>query len=148
MGISLRERALRCLAQRDHSRAELTRKLASHGTEEEVAEVLQRIGELGLLNDERFAEGYVRAKAGRLGNGRLAQELARKGVTRETISEALSAPEAGNELERARGIWTRKFGKAPADMQEWARQARFLQGRGFAVETIRKILKDCHDEPA
>jgi len=145
---SLRERALRCLALRDHSRAELARKLAGHGSQEGIAQVLQNMEELGLLSDGRFAENFVRAKAARLGNGRLAQELARKGVDRETISTVLAAPEAEDELGRAREVWARKFGAPPADKQEWARQARFLQSRGFATETIRKLLKDCHDEPA
>jgi regulatory protein len=144
----LRERALRCLALRDHARAELARKLAGHGSPEEVAAVLQSLDELGLLSDDRFAESFVRAKAGRLGNGRLAQELARKGVDREIIGTALAGSGAANELARAREVWARKFGAPPADNREWARQVRFLQGRGFATETIRKLLKDCHDEPA
>ena len=148
MPLSLRERALRCLALRDHSRAELARKLADHGLPEEVAQVMQGLDERGLLSDERFAESYVRAKAARLGKGRLAQELARKGVAREIIAEALAGADAENELGRAREVWTRKFGAPPADRVEWTRQARFLQGRGFATDTIRKLLKDCHDEPA
>jgi regulatory protein len=146
--MQLRERALRYLALRDHSRLELVRKLAPHGTEDEVAAVLQGLGELGLLSDDRYAESFIRAKARRLGNGRLSQELARKGVEREVIAQALAGADAGDELGRARTVWARKFGAPPADSREWARQARFLQGRGFATETIRQILKDCHDEPA
>ena len=148
MALSLRERALRFLALRDHSRLELARKLAAHGTQEEVAAVMQRLDELGLLSDGRFAESFIRAKAGRLGNGRLRLELARKGVDREIVAQALAGSGGDDELPRAREVWDRKFGALPADAREWARQARFLQGRGFATETIRKILKDCHDEPA
>lgn len=146
--LSLRDRALRCLAQRDHSRQELARKLAAHGSPDEVAVVLQDLKERGLQSDSRFAGGYVRAKARRMGNGRLAKELARRGVDRELIGEALSGPQMEDELQRAREVWRRKFGTPPSDGPEWARQARFLQGRGFAIETIRKLLKDCHDEPA
>lgn len=148
MPLSLRERALRCLAQRDHSRLELNRKLAAHGTEEEVAEVLQGLEEMGLLCDGRYAESFVRAKAGRFGSGRLRQDLARRGVDQDLIAQALAGSEAEDELGRARAVWARKYGHAPADSREWARQARFLQGRGFATEIIRKVLKDCHDEPA
>jgi regulatory protein len=148
MPLSLRERALRYLAQRDHSRLELAGKLAAHGAEEEVAEVLQRLDELGLLSDNRFAESFIRAKAGRLGNRRLRQDLARKGVDREIIDQALTGAEGDDELGRARSVWGRKFANPPADSREWGRQARFLQGRGFATEIIRKVLKDCHDEPA
>lgn len=148
MPLSLRDRALRCLAQRDHSRVELARKLSAHGSLAELAEVLHDLKEQGLQSDSRFAGSYIRAKARRLGNGRLAQELAKRGVDRELIGEALAGPEVEDELGRAREVWNRKFGAPPTDRQEWARQARFLQGRGFAIDTIRKLLKDCHDEPA
>ncbi|MDY0013373.1 MAG: recombination regulator RecX [Rhodocyclaceae bacterium] len=149
MPLSLRERALRYLAQRDHSRAELIRKLASHGEEEEISQVLARLDELGLLSDTRFAESFVRSRANRLGNGRLRQDLARKGVDRDTIELALAGEHCqGSELERAWEIRARKFGEPPTNGREWARQARFLQGRGFATDIIRKVLKDWNDEPA
>lgn len=148
MTLSLRDRALRCLAQRDHSRAELARKLVGHGSPEEVADLLQSLKELGLQSDSRFAGTYVRSKANRLGNARLAQELVRRGVERDLIGEVLTGPDVEDEMERARAAWNRKFGTSPTNQQEWARQARFLQGRGFAMDTIRKLLKDRHDEPA
>lgn len=143
---SLRERALRYLAQRDHSRQELIRKLAAHGSEEEAAQVLHSLEDLGLLSDNRYAESFVRAKAERFGTGRLRQELARRGVAQEIIAETLAGTE--DELGRARAVWARKYHAPPADSREWARQARFLQNRGFATDIIRKVLKDCHDEPA
>ncbi|ATE61390.1 recombination regulator RecX [Thauera sinica] len=145
---TLRERALRYLAQRDHSRAELARKLAGHGSAEEVAEVVARMGELGLQSDRRFAEAWVRGKAGRFGTARLRNELARRGVERELVDAALAAECVESELERARAVWRTKFGTAPADAREWARQARFLQTRGFAAEVIRKLLKEQPDESA
>lgn len=143
---SLRERALRYLAQRDHSRQELIRKLAAHGSEEEAAQVLHSLEDLGLLSDNRYAESFVRAKAERFGTGRLRQELARRGVAQEIIAETLAGTE--DELGRARAVWARKYQAPPADSREWARQARFLQNRGFATDIICKVLKDCHDEPA
>ena len=144
----LRERALRHLARRDHSRAELMRKLAPHGSEEEVEAVLARMAELGLLSDRRFAEAWVRGKAARFGAARLRIELARRGVERELVDAALAGECADNELERARAVWRAKFGAAPGDTREWARQARFLQTRGFAGDVIRALLKEHPDEPA
>ncbi len=47
-----------------------------------------------------------------------------------------------DDLERARAIWARKFGAVPENPKEWARQARFLQSRGFAPEVVRRLLKD------
>jgi regulatory protein len=138
---SLRERALRYLARRDHSRAELTRKLAPHGTAEEIAAVLDRMSELSLQSDARMAASWVRGHAERFGHARLQNELARRGVARELIEETLADEDLATDLERASALWRAKFHTAPADAREWARQARFLNGRGFSAETIRTILR-------
>ncbi len=149
MATSLHERALRCLAQREHSRAELARKLGTLGSEEEVSAELDRLIELGLLSDARFADAYVRAKAARFGASRLKSELARRGVGAEQIGLAIADNCPESEFERACDIHRRKFAAAPADAREWARQARFLQGRGFSTEIIRRVLKEHPgDEPA
>ena len=138
----LRARAIRLLARREHSRAELARKLAEHGTAEEIDDVLQNLAATGLLSDARYAEAYVRGHAARFGAARLRQTLRQKGIAGELIDAQLAGAEAGDELARARGVWARKYGAAPADAREWARQARFLQSRGFSSDVIRKLLKD------
>ncbi|MBS0356553.1 MAG: recombination regulator RecX [Proteobacteria bacterium] len=149
MVASLHERALRCLAQREHSRAELARKLGALGSPEEVDAELDRLADLGLLSDARFADAYVRAKASRFGAARLKLELSRRGVSSELIGDAIDENAGESELERARDIHRRKFTTPPADAREWARQARFLQGRGFSTEIIRRVLKEHPgDEPA
>ncbi|HTY99294.1 MAG TPA: recombination regulator RecX [Rhodocyclaceae bacterium] len=139
----LKKRAIACLARRDHSRAELARKLAAHGSEEEIEPVLQDLERQGLLSDARFADAYLRSRAGQRGDARLRQDLRTKGVAGELIDERLA--ELADELERARAVWSRKYGAAPADGKEWARQARFLQGRGFSAETIRRLLKNVEE---
>ncbi|MFN3885232.1 MAG: recombination regulator RecX [Rhodocyclaceae bacterium] len=133
-------RAVRLLARREHTRAELARKLAAHGTAEEIAMVLNQLARAGLQSDARFAESYVRSQADRLGTARLRQTLRSKGVDAALIEAQVA--DLPDELERARAVWTRKFAALPADAKEWARQARFLQGRGFSAETIRKLLKE------
>ena len=145
---SLRERALRHLARRDHSRAELTRKLAAHGDADEIDAVIERMGELGLQSDTRYAEAFVRGKAGRFGASRLRSELARRGVDRDLIDEAIAGECVESEADRARAVLRGRFTEPPADAREWARQARFLQTRGFAPELIRKLLKEPYDESA
>jgi regulatory protein len=136
----LRQRALRLLARREHSRAELERKLAADGTEEEIANVLTQLEAEGLLSDARAAGAYLRAHAGRFGLARLRQDLRKRGLSPELAADDLA--DLGDELGRARAVWARKFTAAPADAQDWARQARFLQSRGFATDIIRKLLKD------
>ena len=147
-GATLRERALRLLALREHSRSELARKLAAHASEGEVETLLERLVELDLLSDARFAQAYVRSHASRFGVKWLRHELARRGISEPLVDEALASESGTDELERAQAIWQRKYGTAPLDMKEWARQARFLQGRGFSTDVIRKLLKDPHHEPA
>lgn len=139
----LRQRAVRLLARREHTRAELARKLAAHGTPEEIDTVLNELARAGLQSDARFAESYVRAQAARLGAARLRQTLRTKGVEAALIDAQVAG--LPGEIDRARTVWARKFAAPPADAREWAKQARFLQGRGFSVETIRKLLKDTGD---
>jgi regulatory protein len=140
----LKGKALRMLARREHSRAELARKLAADGTREDIQAVLEQLERSGLLSDARFAEAFVSSRAARVGNARLRHDLRARGVDEEVIAAALPA-ETGGEIERARDVWRRKFGAAPADRADYARQARFLQSRGFAVDIIRKVLKETEE---
>ena len=145
---SLRERALRHLARRASGRAELARKLAAHGDADEIDAVIERMGELGLQSDTRYAEAFVRGKAGRFGASRLRSELARRGIDRDLINEAIAGECVESEGDRARAVLRGRFTEPPADAREWARQARFLQTRGFAPDLIRKLLKEPYDESA
>jgi len=146
----LKARALRLLANREHSRAELRDKLGRQTDAAALNAVLDQLVELGLQSDTRFAEAFVRTKAERFGANRLRHELARRGVSREVIDAALAQLDPGDamgdELGRARQVWEKKFGKLPCDAKEWARQARFLQARGFASGIIRQVLKEALDE--
>ena len=148
MSESLKARALRLLSLREHSRAELTRKLAAHGSDDEVAAVLDRLAEVDLQSDHRFAESYIRSRQARYGSRRMAQDLKQRGVADEVIAAALDEGRDSDDLTRARAVWAKKFGVPPADAREWARQARFLQGRGFGADVIHTILKDRDDESA
>jgi regulatory protein len=138
----LRERALRLLSRRDHARSELERKLGPHAeSAEELAALLDDLARLGLLSDQRYAEQRSTARGRTLGNARLSHELRTKGVEDAIISAALDS--LGDEMTRAREVWLRKFrGVRPGSREEWAKQARFLQSRGFPSDLIRKILDD------
>jgi regulatory protein len=136
----LRQRAIKLLARREHTRAELARKLAPHGNRDEIDTVLNELAASGLQSDARFAESYIRSQAARLGAARLRQTLRQKGVATELVSSHVA--DMPDELERARSVWVKKFTASPADAREWAQQARFLQGRGFSSEVIRKLLRE------
>lgn len=138
--ISLKGRALRLLAGREHSRAELEKKLAAH---EEVPGELQRaLDELeakGFINEQRVVDSVLHRRAARLGTARLKQELQAKGIGAEAVADAVQALR-GTELERAREVWRRKFGEPAGDAAGRAKQMRFLAARGFGGETIRRVL--------
>jgi regulatory protein len=136
----LRARALRLLARREHSRAELQKKLAPHAeSEAQVAVLLDALQAQCLLSDERYAGQRVAARAGRFGNARLEQELRGAGVGEAETEAALAA--GGDEGERCRAVWIKKFGTAPASLEERAKQTRFLQYRGFSSAAIRRVLR-------
>jgi regulatory protein len=136
----LRGKAITLLARRDHSRAELEQKLARDGgTPADIAAVLDRLQTENLLSDRRFAEGLARVRGARYGSARVAQDLRARGVTGEVAASLVGDLKAG-EAELARTVWQKKFGSAPADARERARQMRFLQARGFAPEVIHKVV--------
>jgi len=136
----LRVRALQLLTRRDFCRAELLAKLAPHAeSAEELESVLDTLQSERLLSDQRYAAQRVVARAGRYGNARLKQELRQKGVGDDDIASAL--PEAGDETERCRTIWGKKFGRPPESAEERAKQIRFLQYRGFSGDAIRRAMQ-------
>jgi regulatory protein len=137
---SLRGHALACLARREHSRAELARKLAPHKqAEDDLEGLLDELERQGHLSDERFAEVYAHSRRERAGPIKIALELRAAGVSDELIRKAV-APLQPSELETARAVWGRKFGHSPVDLREKARQTRFLLSRGFSMEVIRQVM--------
>lgn len=138
---SLRARALRLLARREHSRQELARKLSAHAQDgAELEGVLDALEAEGFLSERRVVEQIVHARGARFGARRIARELAGKGIAEEAIETALQGLRA-DEVERAQVVWRKKFARPPRSAAERARQARFLQGRGFDFDTIMKVLK-------
>lgn len=151
LNVPLRTQALRLLSRREHSRAELARKLTAAGkasdaadTGDELAALLDSLEAAGLLSDTRYAASRMHVRGTRIGDARLMNELRQQGVAAETIAAALE--QMPDEAVRARAVWSRRFGVAPADSKEWAKQARFLQSRGFSVSTIRQLLGSLDDE--
>jgi regulatory protein len=151
--VSLRARALQYLARREYSRAELRGKLLPHVQVEEDCEqvsdssgpanldaLLDDLTTRGWLSDERAATQLVHAKRSRFGTQHITHELRQKGIPEELISAALPELKDG-ELAAAREVWKKKFGTAPQDEGEKAKQVRFLQSRGFGFEVIFQVLR-------
>lgn len=137
---SLKGRALRLLSLREHSRAELERKLQPF--EEEPGSLAQALDELqakGFISEQRVIESVVHRRSAKLGTQRIRQELQSKGLAPEAVLQAVEQLRA-TELDRAREVWRKKFGSPPVDAAERAKQMRFLAGRGFGGEVIHKVV--------
>lgn len=140
--------AVRLLARREHSVFELRTKLCSRGyPKTHVETALEELQRQRLLSDERFTEVFVAGRSGR-GEGpvKIRAELGQRGVAEELIRRYLDG--AGLDWRRLAGeVRERRFGAAePREYRERARQAQFLQRRGFAMEHIRAALKGDIDD--
>ena len=138
----LRAKALRMLARREYSRFELERRLTPF-TEDpaEISELLDDFERRGWLSESRVVEQVLASRGRRFGAQRIAHELREKGLSDAAIAGAQMQLKEG-ELETARAVWMKKFGVVPVNARDKARQMRFLQGRGFGLEVIRRLLRD------
>lgn len=96
----------------------------------------------GLVSDRRFAESLVRSRVERgYGPVKIAHELRAKGVDDALVNEVV---EDDNEywVARLEAAWKKRYGRVPRDYQEWARQARGLQNRGFSADQVRRVIPD------
>jgi regulatory protein len=139
----LKARALRHLVRREHSRAELARKLAPHAESPgAIGEVLDLLQSKGQQSDERYAEERVRVLSRKYGPAKIQHELRAKGIG-EDIVERIALE---GELERARAILARRYRAAAASPEERARRARFLQGRGFSAGVVLCLIRAAVEE--
>lgn len=135
--------AVRLLARREHSSEELSRKLQAKGHPAAVVDsVVAALGQKKLVSDDRFASSFVHHHVQR-GQGpvRIRAELRQQGITDELIDAQLGS-EGVDWIAQAAAVRRRKFGASPPrSMPERAKQARFLQYRGFTSDQIRAALK-------
>ena len=173
---SLMARAIQWLAQREHSPAELRQKLlrvasrrvlvegdasasaanviADSGDNPREAEVaasaaaevdalLEWLSAHGHLSAQRFVDSRVNARQARHGTQRIQRELQQHGLA---MAPAALLELRNTELSRARQVWQRKYGRAPADLPDKLRQMRFLAGRGFSHAVVRQLLQTGVDD--
>jgi len=137
----VRSSALGFLARREHSAAELKGKLESRGFDEATtAQVLAQLEQGGLLSDERYVVSFISHHAAR-GQGpvRIRAGLREAGVSGELIDRLLGEAEV-DWVMTAREAWRKKFRTPPGSFAERAKQARFLQYRGFSQDQIRAVF--------
>lgn len=145
-GLSLKGRALRYLSAREHSRAELVRKLAPHAdTPEQLVQVLDELQAKDFISEARVADSVVNRRAAKFGAARVRHELQGKGLSAELIADAIGVLKT-TELSRAREVWRRKFTEHAVDAAGRAKQMRFLAARGFGGEVIRRVVAGSQDD--
>ena len=146
---SLLSRAVALLARRDHSRAELYRKLSLHVRDEdergEIDRVLDELVRNGLLSDQRFASAIARSRSQRFGDARIRYDLRKFGIADEVSAVALGTV-SESEVSRADAVRSKRFATFPASAAERAKQARFLQARGFSLDSIYRVLRERADQ--
>lgn len=131
------------MGKREYSYAELGQKLKTYLEDgedfESITAILDDFKARGWLSDKRFTEQIVHARQTKFGVAKIAHDLRKKGVSQDLIAGAVEQVKV-NELDNAKEIWRKKFKNMPASPEEWAKQARFLQSRGFGFDTIKKVL--------
>ncbi len=135
--------ALDLLARREHSRFELDRKLKARGfPAAEIAATLDALEGTGALAAARFTDSFVRTRVAK-GQGpiRIRAELNERGIDGPEAAKAVRGEDV-DWVEAARAARRKRFGPAPPrDFKERARQARFLQYRGFESSQIQAALE-------
>ena len=148
----LRNKALRLLTTREHSREELLRKLAQAKArrarkeaqspapeKDEIERVVDELAAQGWQSDDRYAEAIVRRLSGQASRRYIEEKLAQTGIKKDVAKLALESLELG-DVEVAQALWVRRFGDAPTDDRERQRQIRFLLSRGFHLGDAFKIV--------
>jgi len=134
------------LGRREHSRQELQAKLQPFAEDpDELNALLDELERRGWLSEARFVEQLTTTRRRKFGATRIVHELREKGVSDEAVAAAQAQLKAG-EVDAARAVWKKKFGKLPRSLQERGKQARFLAGRGFSAEVVHQVLKGSSEQ--
>ena len=134
--------AVRWLARREYSRSELSQRLRQRGIAvEEIERTLDELAAAGYLSDARYAQAVVAHRVGRFGKRAIVHALKERGISAADAQMALAPLAETDELADAQALWQRRFGVAPANDREKARQVRFLQARGYSLSTALRVLR-------
>ena len=134
--------AVRMLARREYSRAELTQRLAHKGIpRDDIERALDELAAGGYLSDARYAQAVVAQRSGRYGKRAIAHVLREKGIAAPDALTAMAPLADTDEIADASALWQQRFGAAPANQREKARQVRFLLSRGYGLSVALRVLR-------
>jgi regulatory protein len=134
--------AVRLLARREYSRAELTQRLLRREVPRDIVDrALDDLAAAGYLSDQRVAHATVAQKSGRYGRRAIVYALKEKGIGAAEMECALAPLAHADEFADAQALWRQRFGAPPATERDKARQVRFLQARGFSLSVALRVLR-------
>lgn len=138
----IRQKALTLLARREHSRAELVRKLQQRGYDNElIKSVVEQLACEELLSEARFTASFVRLRVGAgYGPLRISEELRQRGISRLAIQKVLQELQFDWQ-QLLLNVWQKKFIYPPCSMKEQAQQVRYLLYRGFTSEQVNTLVR-------
>jgi len=135
-------KSLDLLSRREHSVFELIQKLKKrYGPNKLINDAIIRLQESNLLDDQRFAEAYIKVRARKgFGPRRIDAELQQRKVSEKIINQELSMIEDWNAL--ALAAFKKKFGNLQKDTKKILKAKSFLQNRGFSFEQIEFCIQE------
>ena len=137
-----KEKALWLISYRDHSEGELRQKLSKDYGEEAVDKAIERLMELGLINDESFARNYaVSLSHKHLSQRQIQQKLRLKGIDRDLTAETVEDLDL-DERQEIRALINKKYIRKLADEADLRRTIAALQRRGFSYSDIKAVIKE------
>ena len=143
---SLSLSAMNMLAMREHSRFELEQKLGKKSEDNTlIVQVLDKLESDNLLDDQRFAQMFVRSKASNgFGPYKIEQELQAKGVIKSLIADTLIELDI-NWFENASELYLKRVARCvEIDIKEKYKQSRYLKNRGFSSEIARDVVGELY----
>lgn len=140
-----KKKALSILERMDRTREELRKKLSDCGfSQEDVDDAISYVTAFGYLDDERYAENFIRSHGQKKSRREIAALLRKKGLDEELVAQALENHyEADSEMDTIRRIAEqRRYDAATATQADRKRLFDYLVRKGFAIETVYSFLRE------
>ena len=139
------DQAFRFISRRDRTVAEVRRRLAEKGAQEDAIDhAVAELSATGYLDDARYAERFVedRVSLDGWGSDRIERRLVELGVGREHITAALRGRDFGTELDAAVALLRRRWREPPADNRDRDRALGFLVRKGYDLELAYEAIRE------
>ena len=137
-----KEKAMWLISYRDHSVGELRQKLSKDFGEEAVEKAIERLSELGLVDDESFAKKYAESLSHKhLSSRQIKAKLRQKGIERDLSLDTVEDLNL-DEKEEIRALINKKYLRKLQSDDDLRRTFAALQRRGFAYSDIRAVISE------